>query len=312
MTKKGDKINDFYSRFRDWQKEPFRYENKSTGLNICANCGTEFSDNFCPRCGQQANVRRITWKSVRQNVMNLWGLGSRSFLYTLLQLLLRPGYLIRDYLSGKRQVSFPPVNMLFIVAVIYLFIERIINPAPPNNSAKDLVAFGMFVDLLYNNPAWAFVLLSPLLIFPVWLIFRFAPGYSHHTLPEGFFIQVYMSILIIVINIICDLIWIWLGWSVFVYFFITYKQLFGYGWWGTIWRTAFCFAFFVAAGVVVLATSELAVTREAIGESGIAGDIAIILRFILFAAIPVIAGYFISKGTVKTFFQSLRKRFGFH
>ena len=56
MTQKEGKIKNFYSRFRDWQKEPLHYENRSTGLNVCANCGTEFSDNFCPRCGQKANV----------------------------------------------------------------------------------------------------------------------------------------------------------------------------------------------------------------------------------------------------------------
>jgi uncharacterized oligopeptide transporter (OPT) family protein len=26
-----------------------------------------------------------------------------------------------------------------------------------------------------------------------------------------------------------------------IYYFITYHQLFGYGWWGTLWRTILCF-----------------------------------------------------------------------
>jgi len=59
----------------------------------------------------------ITWHSVWQGVMDVWGVGTRSLPFTLWQLLWRPGYLIRDYISGKRQVSFPPVKMLVVMAV---------------------------------------------------------------------------------------------------------------------------------------------------------------------------------------------------
>ena len=31
-------------------------------------------------------------------------------------------------------------------------------------------------------------------ILPTWLVFRFAPGYPRHTLPEGFFLQVFLSV----------------------------------------------------------------------------------------------------------------------
>ena len=44
-----------------------------------------------------------------------------------------------------------------------------------------------------------------------------------------------MSItLVLMIVCLADAIWLGLGWLVFVYYFIAYKQLFGYGWWGTI------------------------------------------------------------------------------
>lgn len=56
--------------------------------------------------------------------MDMWGLGSRSrsVLYSVWQLLFRTGYFIGDYISGRRQVSFPPVKMLFILAVAYAVI----------------------------------------------------------------------------------------------------------------------------------------------------------------------------------------------
>ncbi|MBR6048896.1 MAG: DUF3667 domain-containing protein [Bacteroidales bacterium] len=38
-----------------------------------------------------------------------------------------PGYFIGDYISGRRQVSFPPVNMLFIVAALYAIIKQLLG-----------------------------------------------------------------------------------------------------------------------------------------------------------------------------------------
>jgi hypothetical protein len=69
-------------------------------------------------------VGRITWRTLRQGFAMLWGMDSRSLPYTLWQLLLRPGYLIGDYISGRRQVSFPPIKMLAIVALFALIINN--------------------------------------------------------------------------------------------------------------------------------------------------------------------------------------------
>ena len=224
---------------------------------------------------------------------------SRSFFYTLFQLLLRPGYLIRDYISGKRQVSYPPVKMLFFVAVVYLILRQLFNPVVPSsfNPDEDLVTWSMFLKVFNDNPAWSLVFISPIMIFPTWLLFRFAPSYDHHTIPEGFFIQVFMSTLMLMIFCISDTLWIWVALLIIPYYVIAYKQLFGYGWFGTIWRTALCCVLFVCTVVVISAVAELAITREAIGGSGIAGDITIILRFFLAGIVLALVGYYISKRT---------------
>ena len=59
--------------------------------------------------------------AIRENIAILWGLDSRSLTYTLVQLLGRPGYLVREYISGHRLVSFPPVKMLVIVCLFVVF-----------------------------------------------------------------------------------------------------------------------------------------------------------------------------------------------
>ena len=78
-------LRELYRRFRAWQQNPFDYTNHSEHLVRCANCGTEFSDNFCPRCGQKAGVGPVNWQTVRQGLMMIWGMDSRSLSYSLLQ-----------------------------------------------------------------------------------------------------------------------------------------------------------------------------------------------------------------------------------
>ena len=101
-----EQIRQHYQRFRLWQQNSPHYVNRHQDtVQHCHNCGTEFTDNFCPRCGQRAELGRVGWNSIKENITVLWGLDSRSLTYTLIQLLLRPGYLVRDYISIARYRS---------------------------------------------------------------------------------------------------------------------------------------------------------------------------------------------------------------
>jgi hypothetical protein len=72
-------------------------------------------------------VGRVGCNSIKDNIAILWGLDSRSLSYTIVQLLGRPGYLVRDYISGHRQVSFPPVKMLVIICLFMVIIETLFH-----------------------------------------------------------------------------------------------------------------------------------------------------------------------------------------
>ncbi|MBR5657386.1 MAG: DUF3667 domain-containing protein [Prevotella sp.] len=238
-------IKRILARFRTWQRNPFGYENHSPGTTRCQNCGTEFADNYCPRCGQAASTKRLSWQSIREGVMNMWGAGNRSMPYSLLQLLGRPGNFIYDYLSGKRQVSYPPFRMLFIVAVIALFFENILPSSEAVESGADAARF-VFLDKTFDwfadNPGWGMIFLCGIFILPTWVVFRFAPRYPKHTLPEGFFIQVFMGTLALLTSLLCalldeDMVF----WLIVVYYFVAYLQLFGYRVWGTLWRLVVTF-----------------------------------------------------------------------
>lgn len=190
-----EQLRQKFDRFCRWQQEAPHYANRHEGVvRRCQNCGTEFADNFCPRCGQRAEVGRVGWNTIKENIAILWGMDSRSFAYTLFQLLTRPGYLVRDYISGRRQVSFPPIKMLVIVSLFTIIFESVFHldneilTVQTNTPEIDEI-----IKWFNENKSWGTLLYQAFFILPTWVVFRFAPGYPRHTLPEGFFLQVFLK-----------------------------------------------------------------------------------------------------------------------
>lgn len=261
------KIKESYSAFKAWQRRPSAFHITSSQEQVCQCCGYRYVGNFCPCCSQKAGQGRITWRSVHQGVMDIWGLGTRSLLYSVWQLLVRPGYMIGEYINGRRQVSFPPVKMLFLLAVVYSFIFYWVLPGilHVNLDMNDLsggVDFGGYTEWVNRNYSWTLLCMSVLAIVPTWIMFRHSPRNANHTLPQGFFIQVFLA----VIQVVFSLLLIYIGaYSmileslisiviVMTYYLVTYMQLFGYGLWGTLWRAAVVFLFvtFVGSAIVML------------------------------------------------------------
>lgn len=260
------RIKQYWSRYRAWQRDPMHGRWVKEGSSAddaqgkqhrCANCGREYNGNYCPDCGQRHSVGRVTWNSIRQGVMELWGLGSRSLPYTLWQLVWRPGYLIGDYLRGRRQLSYPPIKMLVIVA-LFTFLVFNFSDDTAESTVVEITNFDSFfdqtMDWFLKHLDWLMLFLMSLFILPTYALFRYSPRCPKHTLPEGFFIQVFISSLLLMFFIVYTLIVYTLSsllpsnWAnsnaiysvsyvaVSLLLLRVYKQLFGFGWWGTIWR----------------------------------------------------------------------------
>lgn len=112
------------ANFREWQKTPYKFEITEGEECTCAACGTKFVGQFCPNCGQPANVGRYSYKKVVENFLKRWAIGDRSFFRTLRDLLLRPGYAVRDYLHGQQTAYYPPFNLLLLMAAMKLITGR--------------------------------------------------------------------------------------------------------------------------------------------------------------------------------------------
>lgn len=260
MKKIRQYFTDALARYRQWQRNYKLHlvTTMSDERQHCYCCDHDYVGNFCPVCGQRAGSKHITWATVWKGVLDLWGVGTRSLPYSVWQLIWRPGYFMADYISGRRQVSFPPIKMLVFVALAILFLSNRFFPDQPDDDPTQITEGLEIIEQasvwFSHHYDWGALVCFSFFILPTYIIFRYSPRCPHHTLPEGFFVQVFNSVqflfLVLPVNYLADLLIpsndhegiissiLAMGTiALFLYLIArNYHQLFGYNWWSNAWR----------------------------------------------------------------------------
>ncbi|MEP6701159.1 MAG: DUF3667 domain-containing protein [Bacteroidota bacterium] len=95
----------------------------------CLNCGTIVQGHYCHKCGQENVVPKETfWHMFSHFFYDLTHFDS-SFFHTIHHLIIRPGFLSREYLLGRRASYLHPVRMyVFTSAVFFLLFFSFFSP----------------------------------------------------------------------------------------------------------------------------------------------------------------------------------------
>lgn len=102
----------------------------------CLNCGTTYTGSYCSRCGQSRHTTRYRLSNALSNIASGFFNIDHGFGRTLLELLYRPGYMIADYIGGKRARYFRPFQTLFILAALYIMAVQLVDPEALRLSEK--------------------------------------------------------------------------------------------------------------------------------------------------------------------------------
>ena len=132
-----EKRNAWLREFREWQQKPYEVAPLSEATHECSSCKTVFQGNYCPRCGQSAKIGRFSFNRAILHFLDVWGMGNRSMFRTIRDLMLRPGYMIRDYLSGMQSAYFPPFKMFFLLMAFSLLVEHGIDLSLDETDTQD-------------------------------------------------------------------------------------------------------------------------------------------------------------------------------
>jgi len=133
-----EQIKEKRQTFKAWQEQPHHVAPLSSDAHDCTTCGTHYEGNYCPRCGQSAKIGRYSIKNALMLFLDVWGLGNRGMFRTIRDLLLRPGYMIRDYLSGMQMAYFPPFKLFFLVTALSVVVESGFNIKGENRFKQEM------------------------------------------------------------------------------------------------------------------------------------------------------------------------------
>ncbi len=113
---------------------------ESNEEHICKNCGKTYTGNYCSKCGQSAKTERYHTGNVFENIAGGFFNIDQGFGSTLVGLFYRPGYIIKDFIAGKRAQYFRPFQMLFVLAAIYILLFALFNGATPQKPVDESLA----------------------------------------------------------------------------------------------------------------------------------------------------------------------------
>jgi hypothetical protein len=86
----------------------------------CLNCGASLTGPFCAACGQPDVEMNVTLRGIlAELVADVLNWDSR-FVTSVRQLLLKPGFLTREYLEGRRARHVPPFRLFLLGSVLFL------------------------------------------------------------------------------------------------------------------------------------------------------------------------------------------------
>ena len=146
-----------YQRFSEWKQQPHQVAPLSEVHHECATCGTHYEGNYCPRCGQSSKIGRYSFKNALLLYLDVWGLGNRGMFRTIRDLILRPGYMIRDYLRGMQMAYFPPFKLFFLLLALSVLVDSGMNIQGVNREKQNEKESGELVnsfskDVLHIEP----------------------------------------------------------------------------------------------------------------------------------------------------------------
>lgn len=279
-----EQIKEKYERFKEWQIKPYEVAQLTAEKHECATCHTEFHGNYCPRCGQKSTIGRYSFKTAFLTFLDVWGLGNRGMFRTIRDLLLRPGYMIRDYLSGMQMAYFPPFKMFFLVITLSVLVDSGLNIRMTNtlnntftttkedvskepdqalndNDSKKKLELKILdkidkcVSWLDNNQTIVQFLLLLVLSGPMYLLFRKNKKIPDIRYSELFIAMVYITNMMTIINIIGGF-FLPGNASVkhlaYALSIIPLTQLFGYSYLKTLFKVVASFAILISAGALLL------------------------------------------------------------
>ena len=166
----------------------------------CLSCQQPLVGRYCAECGQSAGLKaRITINDLVHDIPHsIWHV-DHGVLYTLRELLLRPGDTLRRYLAGERSRFFRPLTLLLLLGGLATFLMAAFHldylPQKSNAGAtasEREMAQGMaeVSAFIYKYFSWFTIAMLPVYAWLSWMLLRrLRLHYAEHLLVNAFLLS---------------------------------------------------------------------------------------------------------------------------
>ncbi len=89
---------------------------------VCLNCDTPLTDKFCPHCGQKDIPKRQTLGELVMNFIGSFTSFESKFFQTVWTLISKPGFLVKEYNSGRRERYYHPARAYVFISFLFFLL----------------------------------------------------------------------------------------------------------------------------------------------------------------------------------------------
>lgn len=139
----------------------------------CKNCNAEVHQNYCANCGQPVILKRIDGKYILHELEQILNF-DRGILFTILELLIRPGENIRTFISENRSRLVKPVIFIIVTSLIYSLINQFlhIEDGYVQFEETELSTTGIIFQWVQDHYGYANIIMGIFIAFWTKLFFR--------------------------------------------------------------------------------------------------------------------------------------------
>lgn len=92
-------------------------------MNNCKNCSNELTGKYCSNCGLPVIAKRIDAHYIIHEIEHVLHF-EKGILFTIKELLIRPGQNVREFLADNRSKLVKPIIFIIITSLIYTLINH--------------------------------------------------------------------------------------------------------------------------------------------------------------------------------------------
>ncbi len=142
-------------------------------IKKCNNCNSELFGSFCSNCGHLQKLKRINGQYILSEIGSILNF-DKGILFTIRELLLRPGLNIQKFILDDRNRLVKPIVFIIVCSLIYTLFQQSFHFEDgyiDYSSGKDSAATSIF-EWISKNYGYANILMAVFIAFWIKVFFR--------------------------------------------------------------------------------------------------------------------------------------------